>query len=47
VTGTWVVGAMRVTAMGQPLALQTGVSLCAPNGTPLVPSVVQARVIAT
>lgn len=47
VTGTWVVGALRVTAMGQPLALQTGVSVCAPNGTPMVPSVVQSRVIAT
>jgi hypothetical protein len=47
VTGTWVVGALRVTAMGQPLALQTGVSVCAPNGTPMVPSFVQARVLAT
>src|SRR5690348_3691051 len=47
VTGMWVVGAVRVTAMGQPLAIQTGVATCVPNGAPLVPVVVQPRVIAT
>ncbi len=47
VTGMWVVGAMRVLAMGQPLAIQPGVSVCAPNGAPLVPVAVQPRVIAT
>lgn len=47
VTGQWVVGAVRVLAMGQPVALQTGVAVCAPTGTPLMPVVVQPRVIAT
>ena len=47
VTGMWVVGAVRVMAMGQPLAIQTGVAVCVPNGAPLVPVVVQPRVIAT
>jgi len=47
VTGQWIVGAVRVLAMGQPVALQTGVSICAPTGTPMLPLVVQPRVIAT
>jgi hypothetical protein len=47
VTGQWVVGAVRVLAMGQPLAIQAGVAVCAPTGTPLIPVVVQPRVIAT
>jgi len=47
VTGQWIVGALRVLALGQPVALQTGVSLCAPTGTPLLPLVVQPRVLAT
>ena len=47
VTGQWVVGAMRVLAMGQPVAIQSGVAVCAPTGMPLLPVVVQPRVIAT
>jgi hypothetical protein len=47
VTGQWIVGAVRVMAMGQPVAIQTGVSMCAPTFTPLLPTVVQPRVIAT
>lgn len=47
VTGMWVVGAMRVMAMGQPVAIQTGIAVCVPNGAPLVPIAVQPRVIAT
>src|SRR5262252_9292519 len=45
-TGQWALGALRVLAMGQPVAIQAGVSVCAPTGTPLIPSVVQPRVIA-
>jgi hypothetical protein len=41
------VGAVRVLAMGQPVAIQTGVAACIPTGTPLLPTVVQPRVIAT
>jgi hypothetical protein len=47
VTGQWVVGAVRVLAMGQPVAIQAGAAICAPNGAPLVPVAVQPRVIAT
>lgn len=47
VTGQWTVGAVRVLAMGQPLALMSGVALCAPTGTPLLPMVAQPRVLAT
>ncbi|HEX2079013.1 MAG TPA: hypothetical protein VHG08_14920 [Longimicrobium sp.] len=47
VTAQWVVGATRVFATGQPLVIATGVSVCAPTGTPLVPVAFQARVIAT
>jgi hypothetical protein len=46
VTGQWTVGATRVLAMGQPVAIQTGVAVCAPTATPLLPTVVQPRVIA-
>jgi hypothetical protein len=47
VTGTWIVGAVRVTAGGQPVLLQTGSATCVPTGTPLMPTVVQPRVTAT
>ena len=47
VTGQWVVGAVRVFATGQPLVIMSGVSVCAPTGTPLVPVAAQPRVIAT
>jgi hypothetical protein len=47
VTGQWTVGATRVMATGQPVVLMTGVSMCVPTGTPLVPVVAQMRVIAT
>jgi hypothetical protein len=46
VSGMWVVGATRVFVMGQPVAVQCGAAVCAPNGAPLVPSAVQPRVIA-
>ena len=47
VTGQWVVGATRVLVAGQPVVIQTGTSVCAPTGTPLMPVVAQTRVIAT
>ena len=47
VTGLWIVGAVRVTTLGQPVAIQTGVGVCAPNGAPLVAVAMQPRVIAT
>lgn len=47
VSGQWLVGAVRTTTGGQPLALQTGSSLTTPPGTPMMPLVVQPRVLAT
>lgn len=47
VTGQWVVGAVRVMSMGQPVAIMTGVSVCAPTGTPLLPVSAQVRALAT
>jgi hypothetical protein len=47
VTGQWIVGATRAFAGGQPLVLMSGVSVCTPTGTPMMPVVAQTRVIAT
>lgn len=47
VTGQWLVGAVRVLSLGQPLAIMSGVSICAPTGTPLVPAAAQVRSLAT
>jgi len=47
VTGQWVVGAIQVLSQGQPVAIMTGTSVCAPTGTPLVPVSAQTLVIAT
>ena len=47
VTGQWVVGATQVLSNGQPVAIMTGVSLCVPTGTPLLPVSGQTLVLAT
>lgn len=47
VTGQWTVGATRVTSMGQPVVIMSGVSICVPTGTPLLPVEAQTRAIAT
>ncbi len=47
VTAQWVVGTVRVTSMGQPVVIMSGVSVCAASGTPLLPVSAQTRVIAT
>jgi hypothetical protein len=47
VTAQWVVGAVRVTSLGQPVVIMTGVATCVPTGTPLIPVTAQTRVIAT
>jgi hypothetical protein len=47
VTAQWIVGAVRVTSMGQPVVIMTGVSTCVPTGTPLIPVEAQMRAIAT
>jgi hypothetical protein len=46
VTAQWVTGTTRVTSTGQPLVVQTGAAVSIPNGTPLAPVAVQARVTA-
>jgi len=47
VTGQWIVGAVRVLSQGQPVAIMTGVSICVPTGTPLLPVAAQTRALAT
>lgn len=47
VTAQWVMGAVEVVSMGQPVVIMTGVAVCVPTGTPLVPVVAQTRVLAT
>jgi len=47
VTGQWVVGAARVMAEGQPVVIMSGVSVCTPTGTPLMPVMAQTRALAT
>lgn len=46
VTATWVSAATRVTSGGVPLLLMDSQAICAPTGTPLLPTVVQTRVTA-
>ena len=47
VTALWIVGAVRVLSLGQPVAVMSGVATCVPTGTPLMPVAAQMRVIAT
>ena len=47
VTGNWIAGTTRVLSQGQPLVVQAGSSVCAPNGTPMMATASQTRVIAT
>jgi len=47
VTGQWVMGAVRVMSMGQPVVIMTGMAVCVPTGTPLLPVMAQTRVLAT
>jgi hypothetical protein len=47
VTGHWIVGATSVLSQGQPVAILSGVSICAPTGTPMVPVSAQTAVMAT
>ncbi|MDP9342036.1 MAG: DUF4280 domain-containing protein [Actinomycetota bacterium] len=47
VTATWMSGATRVLAGGQPVLLQSGQATCTPTGTPLMVVVTQMRVLGT
>jgi hypothetical protein len=44
VTGQWVLGTLRVTSMGQPLAVQSGAAITAPGAATLLPVSMQTRV---
>jgi hypothetical protein len=44
VTANWVMGAVRVKAMGMPVLLQDSQAVCVPTGTGLIVPVVQMRV---
>lgn len=46
-TGQWVLGALRVFALGAPVATLAGTSVTTPTGTPMVPVMSQPRVSAT
>lgn len=45
VTGQFIAGATRVTVLGQPVLLQDSPSVCTPTATPMMPVVVQTRVL--
>ncbi|MGC1310447.1 MAG: hypothetical protein WA885_24720 [Phormidesmis sp.] len=44
IVGNWIVGALRVKAMGLPVLLQSAQSICVPTGTPLIVVMANARV---
>ena len=46
-TGQFVMGAARVLAGGAPVATLMSQSVCIPTGTPMLPLMAQARVLAT
>jgi hypothetical protein len=45
VTAQWVSGSTRILANGVPILLLSSQAICAPTGTPLIPSITQTRVI--
>lgn len=47
VTAQWMVAAVRMTSLGQPLVLMDSQAICMPNGTPLLATVAQMRVMGT
>jgi hypothetical protein len=46
VSGQWLSGTTRVMSNGQPLVVQSSISICAPTGTPLMITMTQTRVSA-
>jgi hypothetical protein len=44
VTAQWITAAVRVLSNGMPVLLMDSQAICAPNGTPLLITVVQPRV---
>lgn len=46
ITAQWLTGTVRVLSSGQPLVVQSSMSLCAPTATPLLILVTQLRALA-
>ena len=46
VTGQWVLGTLRVTSLGQPLAVQSSVGITVPGAVPMTPVTMQTSVTA-
>jgi hypothetical protein len=46
VTAQWMLGTLRVTSMGQPLVVQSGVAITVPGAATLLPVSMQTRVAA-
>lgn len=44
VTAQWLLGTLRVTSLGQPLVVQSGMAITTPGGVPLLPITAQTRV---
>lgn len=47
VTAQFITGSIRARSLGQPFLLMDSQAITVPTGTPLIPTVVQPRVIAT
>src|SRR5688572_20137911 len=47
ITGQFTTPATRVFVNGVPVLINASPSVCAPTGTPMIPAVVQTRVVAT
>jgi uncharacterized Zn-binding protein involved in type VI secretion len=47
VIGQWIMGSTSVQSNGQPVAILSGTSICAPTGTPMLPISAQTLVLAT
>lgn len=47
VTAQFITGSIRARSLGQPFLLMDSQAIAVPTGTPLIPTVVQPRVIAT
>lgn len=45
ITAQWITAAVRVLSNGMPVLLMDSQAICAPNGTPLLITVVQPRVV--
>jgi len=47
ISGMWILGSVFVTSNGAPVAILSGVSICVPTATPMLPVSAQTFVVAT